>query len=276
MTEVVPTHRREHISFSQLATAARCGEEFRLKYIVGVPSDTVNIPALVGSAFHAAVEQFEMSGLSPIFDDDVNRLNKLTKYYVRKQMDDHSLRQDDLIQYGKQDLNFYYTERIPQVTESYLTRRYQEQQDGFRFYNDDPETYSELICEVEINGHKTLAAIDQVMQDSSGRVVIRDLKTGEPRAKDAMQMEFYRLALKYETGIEADYGQLLYVKRKKPKIEVVKFMLNDEHVAILSNRLLNAIEHESFLVTGPINGHCSTCSFASICEFSKVGTRGIA
>lgn len=278
--EVMDPTLREHLSFSQLSLAASCGEAYRRRYIEGEVYDTWNVPALVGTAFHEAVLPFELTiehRHPKAIDWDAGHrfLIARTKEVIRAIMDDKGISSEQLIHYGKQDLPFFFRTRIPEMACLYLRRRrYENEQLGFRWGLGSAEASIEVEILVEIGGKKFVGYIDQVFYDSSGRFVIRDLKTGKPKYGHAMQLEQYRLALKRARGIEADYGQLLYIhQKKKPVLEVVKWELDDRQVETATARLVHTVHDGVFLVNGPFTGACELCDYTPTCSYGQVGTR---
>lgn len=278
--EVTEPSLREHLSFSQLSLAASCGEAYRRRYVEGENSGPTNVPAVVGTGLHAAVldveqhiHDFPVKSLA--FEDAEYILVQRTKDHIRQALKDQGLSSDDLVYFGKQDLAFFFRQRIPEMAAIYLQRRAEEYEElNFRWAFGTPEESIELECVVEIGGKKFLAYIDQVFLDSKDRLVIRDLKTGKPKDGHAMQLEQYRLALKKSHEVDADYGQLLYLGQKeKPILEVVKWQLDDRQVESATARLVHNVADGVFLVNGPFTGACSLCDFTPTCPYGAVSTR---
>lgn len=275
---------RPHLSFSQLKVAAECGEEYRLKYVEGFEDDQENVPALVGSAFHAAAQEAEIgwnlthgtpvSG-SEIFEYRIE-LEQLTRQAITRLMREKGLAEKDLLVYGGQTLTKYRTEQVPKMVENYMEQRQLEvASNKFQWAIKDSAALStEVPCEVSIDDQLFVAHVDQVFHDSQGRVVIRDLKTGKPRAGHAVQLELYRLALFLQTGIQADYGQLFYVKGNSAYMQVVDFTLDKNDVVRMIRRLLSQIGDNAFTVNGPFTDHCKICSVRSHCVYGNVGVHG--
>ena len=283
--EVSAPSVREHLSFSQLELAANCGEAYRRRYVEGERGlDAMNVPALVGSAFHLSTQEFEVA--NDLQDDGgqgfewgkhANKaLSTVTKDSVRYLIDEGGIDTDELIHYGKQDLGYFLREGIPKLSRNYLARRqYEVEELGFTWAF-SPEESIEIECRLEIAGHPFVAYIDQVFTDSQGRTVIRDLKTGKPKKSHVMQLEQYRLALKRAYGVEADYGQALYVNGEQATIHTTKWRLSDGDVERMTARLVRAVGDGLFLVNGPFNGHCEVCDFRADCAWGKVDVHATA
>lgn len=274
---------KPHLSFSQLKTAAQCGEEYRLKYVEGLAEEQENLPAVVGTAMHAAVEEFEsrhelVTGIDmpPQRKMDLwYDLTNMTKKSLHQYMDANDLSASDLLVYGGQNMKKFQTDLIPKMTEAYLEQRWSEIDTGFQWgIKKSGALSSEIECLIDIGGVEVLAYIDQLFLDSMGRHVIRDLKTGSPRAGHAMQLEFYHYALFKKTGIQCDYGQLLYVKNGKLYVQVVKFSLHPDDIERMIRRLVSQIGDNSFTINGPFTDHCKICSVRSNCVYGSVGVHG--
>lgn len=277
---------REHVSFSQLALVARCGEAYRRNYVVGDnPDRPLNVPALAGGAFHSAVEEMEQTETSRLYElslwgehEGLERdLALLMKLKIREMMDYLEIKSEDLLYYGKQDLPFYFRKKIPEWSHNYLTYRAHEISSGYQWHHADPGESLEVNCLVELDGiGKFTGFIDQLLTDSLGRTIIRDLKTGKPKASDAMQLEQYRFALAHSHGIEADYGQIMYVSGGETTIHTVRWSLSDVDIIQMIYRLNEAIGTNIFQVNGPYNGACSSCDFHGDCPWGKVAVHSTA
>jgi CRISPR/Cas system-associated exonuclease Cas4 (RecB family) len=279
--EVVPPTLREHLSFSQLAMAANCGEAYRRAYVEGEERASWNLPALYGSAFHAMLEVFELAlhrltlaEISSSFDLLAEVMSKRVTREVDREMARLGLAESEVRTYGKQGFEFWRDNKIHVLTRSYLSQRQSELERGWGWWNDDPREAIEFECLVDVGGGKFIARIDQLLVDGSGRTVIRDIKTGKPKAGHAMQLEQYRVALERAAGVKADYGQLLYIGSEKPHPQVVVWRLTDRDVDLATGRQKRAIDEDIWLVNGPYNGACEFCDFRSTCPWGEVKVRG--
>ena len=283
-SEVIHPTRREHMSFSQVQLAAQCGEAYRRKYIEGAASGPENLPAMAGSAFHAAAEGWETAYFrsdvptaAAIANDDVwwseqvELLEVMTKKALNESLDAYD---GELITYGNQDLRFWRKEKIKGLAQTYLDYRRVEFERGFDWFGAGPEDSVEVECRAEIGGFPFLGMIDMIFLDSKGRTVIRDLKTGESKGFHVMQLEQYRLALKRAHGVEAAYGQLLYVKRSKPYLQVIDWNLEDGEIDEMVARVRANVEGNTLMVNGPFTGHCAVCDFSADCPWGDVTAHG--
>lgn len=282
----------EYVSFSQMSLAAHCGEAYRRKYLAPVGTiPALNIYTLFGSVFHSAVEEFETHWFHQIREKVRNMTEEQadkfwllldedlllrTKRQMRIQMTLHGVEEKDLIFYGKHDLKYFYVEKMPLTVKSYLAQRRKESEEGVLLDGDEPIEALEVLCHTDMGTYPIKAVIDQVLVDSLGRRVLRDLKTGEPKPEHAMQLEVYRLAMERRGLGPIAYGQLLYVKREKPYVQVVKFSLDDEAVDEMINRMRSSILSSSLMVNGPLNGFCQSCDFQAECTWSSVRVRGVS
>lgn len=281
-SRVTAPTRREHMSFSQMQLAAQCGEAYRRKYIEGHTPGPENLPAMVGSAFHSAVELWEGAmyrevGIrSPKFgwSEQVDFLELMTKKQLNIRLDEYELPVETIITYGNQDLEHWRREKIRGLAETYLDFRRVEVTRGWDWFGEEPSDMLEVTVKGDIGGHPFLGQIDMIYLDSRGRLVIRDLKTGEAKSFHAMQVHQYRVALLRDLGIFADYGQLLYVKRTKPYVQVVAWDLEDQYIDEMARRLRENVEGNTLMVNGPFTGHCTNCDFQNDCPWSDVTPHG--
>ncbi len=283
---------REHLSFSQLKLAANCGEAYRRRYVEGEQVGALTVPAMVGSAFHESIAAFE-SALRlarpedpeaiaaghwvPEVDNQINLLCSLVRHTIDGELRSKGVNSESLFHYGKQDLGFYYREKLPKMAERYVNHRIMEETSRQFAWgiDDDPTKSIEVESLIEVGGHPFLSFIDQVFCDSAGRIVIRDLKTGNPSSGDAMQIEQYRLSLWRSHGIQADYGQVLYLgKGSQAKPETVKFTLSDHDLDRMTGRVLRNIGEGTLLINGPFTGACHNCEFRLDCDWGSVTTHG--
>lgn len=278
--QVTAPTTREHLSFSQLQVAADCGEAYRRRYIEGESLGALTVPAVAGSAFHEAMLPFEMSAsiAGAIGDEEraTEVLTRLVRRAINEEMRERGINSEELFQYGNMDLGYYIREKVPKWANLYVKRRLVEEEElDFRWVEDDPQKSIELECLVEVAGHPFLSFIDQVFYDSEGRLVIRDLKTGKPKPGHVAQMEQYRVALKRAFGLEAAYGQLLYLKGSdEPFIQVVDFQLTDNEVERMVGRLLRVVGEGVFIINGPFTGACENCEFRMDCPWGRARVHG--
>lgn len=281
-TEVSHPTAREHLSFSQLQLAAQCGEAYRRKYVEGETVEGTNLPAMVGSAFHAAVEEWEtkffrndvLLNVAFGWDQQVEPLEMMTKQALLRELDAFDGEPHEVHYFGNQDLHHWRTEKIKGLAETYLDYRRTECDRGWNWFGEQPSDMLEVEVHADIGGFPFKAVIDMIYFDSQGRLVIRDLKTGEAKPHHTMQLEAYRLALKRALGVEAVYGQLLYVKRSKPYVQVVDWNLTDEQVEEQAFRLRANVEGNTLMINGPYTGHCSVCDFRPTCPWGDVTPHG--
>lgn len=284
--EVARPTTREWLSFSQLKLSATCGEAYRRRYVEDESVGALTVPAVAGQAFHQAMVGFE-SGLRLLRDNGqwetltsekaAGTLNSIVRHQTNEILREKGITSEDLFHYGKQPLGHYLKEKFPAWSQKYVVWRLMEEHErNFRWgVDDDPTKSIEIEALVEVAGHPFLSFIDQVFLDSRGLLVIRDLKTGNPAPGDAFQLEQYRVALKRSMGLEAAYGQLLYVGRgEEAKPQVVPFRLTDNEVDRLTGRLLRSTDEHLFLINGPMNGACKNCEFRPDCPWGQVGVHG--
>lgn len=277
---------QEFLRYSMLATAADCGELFRRTYGEHAEdSEYHTVPTLVGTAFHTAAEHYEISvaesgdeGVSKWSDETVDLLVRKTKDQVNRIIEDEDIDPDGLEFWGKQDLRQFRTKHIKDFARNYVQQRQQEAGNGWTAAWVNGKPAFEVSIWTPILGGQThlRSAIDRVMVDGQERIVISDLKTGKPKNHHAVQLEVYRAGLSLQYDIEADYGQVLYVKGTAPNPQLVRrWQYNNGTVEEMLSRLYQTVSASSG-VTGPFNGHCEVCDLADDCKFANTGFQGIS
>jgi len=283
-SEVTRPTKAPHVSFSQVQLAAQCGEAYRRKYVENDVVVNENLPGMAGSAFHKAVERWETGFFrderlrSPDFDwqTQVEMLTIMTKKVLLTKVEefDELYPDKEITHYGGQDLHHWQTEKIEGLAQTYLDYRQLEMERGWDWFGDEPSDMLEVEVRTEVGGYPFLAYVDMIYRDSKDRLALRDLKTGETKSFHTMQLEQYRLAVSRALGIEADYGQLLYVKRSKPYLQVVKWELGDADIDEMSRRLRANMEGNTLMVNGPFTGHCTVCEYRPSCPWGDVTPHG--
>ena len=270
------TMPRPHLSFSQLLVYARCPKQYQFKYLHSFIVDGANLPALVGSAFHAGAEEFERDRKFHFDSPQASaELIRLTRQSLTATMDVEGIAEDDLITFGKQDLKHWMGKGIPGLAKQYLAMREEESHNGTDLaWGMHTPPLEVKVTDNDAGGHPVIGFIDQVLVDSKDRPFIRDLKTGKPKHEHIMQLEVYRYLYQREFGVSPDYGQLAYVSPTNYTFEVIKFSLSSDAVADLLNDIEALVLHRVFPPLGTINGSCGQCDFRNVCPYGNVAGRG--
>lgn len=261
----------EHVSFSQIALFAECPEAYRRRYIEG-ERDEDSLPAVAGSAVHAAVEAWEGGVAEAISEFGLTDLARM-----RLAMTPGA---DLLPHYGKRDFAWWMEEGIPNACENYLAAREEEGGRGVMWWSAPPSTCLELQVETTLAGVRLMAIVDQVLWDPQGPgyVVIRDLKTGKKKPWHLMQLQLYMLAfLRRFPEVDPDrvYGQALYLGEKSPQFENTVLTLSESHLERMVRDLRAAQIADHWPVTGWRNDACGVCQFRTSCAWGQVGQRNV-
>lgn len=142
-----------------------------------------------------------------------------------------------------------------------------------RWYNAHPEEKIwvtpdgtpaiELPFEVTLNGVLVRGYIDAIVEMPDGRLVVRDLKTGNMPG-DEFQLATYAVAMKEMYGVDIHQGDYLMGKTGKPTIP---YELDGVEVAEEFEKMDNAVKAGEF-IADPEASKCRFCSVATSCEFA--------
>lgn len=258
---------KSHRSVSQLNKYAGCSEEYRLSYVDRVNNDRPAAWLAQGTAFHIAVDEWESSGRSPLFDI-VDRyrvvynqeiaamkskqpdLNKWLHSPRTKTEDDISAREDRGIQQIRNYVSFC---------------------GNHPFFIKDIDEFTialEVPFEIEIGGIAVKGAIDQILQLPDG-VEVRDLKTGN-REAGKIQLGVYAYAVEKIFGWPVKQASFLYAKDSKI-VTVTREELNrynEKYLSDLFSTLESGIQAGVFLPNP--SASCSLCPVRDYCR--EMGT----
>lgn len=205
-----------HRSVSQYATYVQCGERYRLERVAHAPQQ----PAawlVQGTAVHAAIEAYELSyraltadeavaifrvkyeeGIGELLATEPDPDRWLTGNVRTKGSLDIGRRQDT----GEQQVRDYIA-AIPgspftvwEVTPDYLA--------------------VELPFDLVLGDVLVKGFIDQVLEDASGRLLVRDLKTGTKQPATPFQLGVYALAVEDAYGVRPTHGDFWMFKNGGP------------------------------------------------------------
>ena len=194
----------KHYSFSQLAMAAACGEQYRLKYVEGLADDITNVPAVAGSAFHQAVAEEEVRNFLTKSPATESNLIALTRMHAKKE----ALKYGgpySLEFFGKQTYDWWMKTKVPILAANYTAVRDRQIELGWKIWGENGDIGVELECHVDFNDQQFLGYIDLVLVDPQGNIVLVDLKTGAAKESHAIQLHQYEAAFYEKTGIQAQY-----------------------------------------------------------------------
>jgi len=197
-------------SFSQLGTFSQCSWSWKLAKVDRVPQLQAGW-FIHGSAVHAAIEEWELSGRTASW------VISYTEAWDK-----------ELAEAEAADPDKSRWLRGPRsTTESDLSRRFGQGMDQVGWYVDyvraseadweiatmpDGSPAIEVGFDLELGGVQVIGYIDQVLyMRQTGTYRVRDLKTGN-RVKSSQQLGLYRVALAEVLGLDASEGDYLMLK----------------------------------------------------------------
>lgn len=205
-----------HRSVSQYTTYVQCGEAYRLERVARAPQ-TPAAWFVQGTAVHAAVEAYELSyraltaaeavkvfeaayeqGITELLETEPDPDRWLTGNVRTKGSVDIARRED----VGRQQVLDY----IAAMPNS-----------PFTVWEVGPDYLAvELPFELVLGDVLVKGYIDQVLEDASGRLLVRDLKTGTKLPATPLQLGVYALAVEDAYGIRPGYGDFYMFKNGGP------------------------------------------------------------
>lgn len=216
-----------------------------------------------GSAYHEAIEQWELSGRSPALD-----VKTAFMLSYDRQIDEMKTKQPDTKLWlrgpkisTEDDIKARRLKGVQQVL------GYIEYAKNNEFVLADIDEYTlgiEVPFEIEIGGVLIKGAIDQIILHPDGYEV-RDLKTGN-REAGTLQLGLYVVACEKIFGWPVIKASYYYAKDDKvvtiSRTELDRF--NEAYLAEILTALERGIENKVF-IPNP-GGHCMLCPVKSSCR----------
>lgn len=258
-----------HRSVSQYTTFIQCGEAYRLERVAKAPQ-TPAAWLVQGTAVHAAIEAYELSyraltageaasvfqakyeqGIAELLEVEPDPDRWLTGNARTKGSLDISRRQDA----GEQQVRDYIAAMpaspftVWEIMPGYLA--------------------VELPFELVLGDVLVKGFIDQVLEDESGRLLVRDLKTGSKRPVTPLQLGVYALAVEDAYGVRPGYGDFYMFKDGGPTAAYDLSEYTRERVGRWFHDMDRA-ESAGIYLASP-GDHCRVCSVYQWCD--AVGPR---
>lgn len=246
---------RHSISISQINTWAQCGLRYWFEYVDNRKQPDTLYTA-VGHAWHQAVEDFEDSGRT-------GNLYDFARAALRRRGDF-----EQLPYWGKQGPEWWYKEGLYRLSQNYLQVLFSEYE-HLDVVDIEKHTRVTLADDLPyINGY-----IDQVLRDHrSGKLAVRDIKTGKQQPSHVVQLELYRVAAEIEYGEPVEWMASLYLNGTTPTQNLYYPALSHEELTSLVRSFVQA---QSYPVTGPLTGACDSCPFKLECPYSAIGQSNV-
>lgn len=254
---------RSHRSVSQLNKYANCGEEYRLSYIDKVHNNSPAAWLAQGTAFHVAVDGWEASGRSPLFDID----GTYRVVYNQEIAAMRSNQPDTSKWLHGPRTNVEDDIKAREERGSMQIATYVAYANGNDFMIKDIDDYTlalEVPFEFEIGGVLIKGAIDQILMHPDG-VEVRDLKTGN-REAGKIQLGVYSYVVEKIFGWPVVRASFFYAKDAKV-VTLTREELNrydEKYLGDLFKTLEAGIENKIFLPNP--SPSCSLCPVRDRCR----------
>jgi MoaA/NifB/PqqE/SkfB family radical SAM enzyme len=237
----------KHISYSALGTYQECGWKYNLTKIQEIPEKHA-VWFTGGSAVHKATEMYD---LNPGFAEDI-----WNKAWYEQVKQDEELYGDMLSwEYIKrEDMSWWYGEGL-WMLERWANFR----GNGWNVYKD----YIEKQYEVPLGDTVVKMAIDRVMTDFDGNVVLLDIKTGASSQRHPLQLATYAWALRKIDGLEVDKAGFWDARTGHVSTWNLEH-LSTEKVEEIYSEFDRSRKSNIFL---PNLNNCGRCGVLSYCKF---------
>ena len=206
----------EHVSFSQYSTFSRCGKQYQLERIQGVPR-TPSLALLFGSAVHEAFERVLKSEGEPIAGSVQEMWGEIVQSHTDRMVAEFNTPIEGFKISGRkteakpnrEDYDWWMIEGLQQVNAflEWLGTS------GWGIYAvEDQVPMVEFNATGILGGVEVKAFIDSLMVNPDGELVVVDFKTGS-RTPQELQLGVYSALLQQRMGLHVDKGAY-YMTRK--------------------------------------------------------------
>ena len=181
----------QHVSYSALGTFLECGWKYNLTKLQGVQEGHA-VWFTGGSAVHKATELYD---LNPLKYSTLEELWNEAWFQQVKEDEEINGDMNDWQYRGREDMSWWYGEGL------WMLERWADfRANGWGIYKD----YVEKQFEVPLGDTTVKMAIDRVMTDFDGNIVLLDIKTGASSQRHPLQLATYAWALRKMDGLEVN------------------------------------------------------------------------
>ena len=244
------TNLPKHISYSSLGTYLECGWKYNLTKLQGVQEGHA-VWFTGGSAVHKATEMYDLEPLKyPNIEDLWNEA------WFQQVKEDEEINGDmnDWQYRGREDMSWWYGEGL-WMLERWLSFR----ANGWGIYKD----YVEKQYEVPLVDTTVKMAIDRVMTDFDGNIVLLDIKTGASSQRHPLQLATYAWALRKIDGLEVDKAGFWDARTGHISMWNLEHLATDKVEEIFLG-FDKARKNDIFI---PNLSNCGRCGVLSYCKF---------
>lgn len=240
----------QHISYSAFTTWLECGWKYKLTRVDQVQTEHA-VWFTGGSAVHKATEIYDLE------PDKFATLEELWNHAWFEQVQEDEKYHGDMgnWQYAKrEDMSWWYGEGLWMV-ERWLHFRGR----GWTPYKD----FIEKPIELPIGDTILRGAVDRVMTDFEGKLVLLDIKTGASAQKSAMQLATYSWALDRLYDVKVDKVGFWDARTGHVSLWGIDNYSHEKLDSIYST-FDKARKHDIFI---PNMSNCSRCEVLSYCTY---------
>lgn len=259
-----------HRSVSQLTTYTSCNEQYRLQRVAKAPQR----PAawfIHGSAFHYAVEEYELSSRALSVDECRELFFTHYDKAIAEALETHPDYSDWMTGGNKKGETDISDRRVKGADQVGIYISYAEAHaDEWRIFPIGPRGMGvELEFNIEFGGVMVKGFIDQVRQYRDGRIVPVDLKSGTKEPASGFQLAVYAHAINEYLGVLPEAGCFFMPKQRrdgtlvgdvwKPLTQWSRDMLDGMF------KQFDTSERAGIYLPNPGDG-CRTCGVAEFCR----------
>lgn len=255
---------KPHLSYSAITTLTDCGEKFRLERIEQVPQ----APAwwfIGGKAYHVATEYIDYG----TEEDPTSAWDKAWAKQLEEDVPDGNY--DAVRAAGRATKEWpnkqnqeWWDYHGPGFVAEYVKTMSQMRSDGWQIWNvEDGVRAIEIPFQVAIGEVVMKGAIDRVLVNPDGELVVVDLKAGSRVPDSTMQLGVYAVAVEKIFGVKPILGSY-FMARKAELTEPTSLLhYTEDMLGSVLQSAKRMIEAEIFLPH--ITSLCKSCGVRDYC-----------
>jgi RecB family exonuclease len=263
----MPVELPPHLSYSQLSTFMSCGEKYKLERVDG-HKGTPNWAAVGGSAVHQMTEQRDRLLVEHgVYQLPATRVEfeTILEQCIVKEEELTGIDRSEFRHTGRKSKDWpdkwgylYWLSYGPEWVNAWhqwcaMT--------PWRFATSHPVEYQ---FEIELGDTKVRGAIDRIMENADGDLVVVDIKTSAQQPKSPEQLGLYACAVELDMGVRPKYGAFWMARDggTGPVFDLDRFSL--DYMTTRYRTVRNQMTRGEFLPNPEM--HCSYCSVKKHCS----------